>query len=89
MAMRQPLFQWGQRVHTLADLYNDGSYPDQASDSLLAAQGSIGEIVQVGMHQESHTPIYLVEFGDGHVVGCFEEELQAVESKTTVPVDHG
>jgi nitrogen fixation protein NifZ len=34
--------------------------------------------VQTGMHQESNTPVYLVEFPDGKVVGCLEAEIAPV-----------
>ena len=74
--VREPKFQWGQAVVTLIDLVNDGSYPDMEADALLAASGSKGEIVQTGMHEESRTPIYIVEFADGKVVGCLEHELE-------------
>lgn len=72
---RLPKYQWGQRVKTLADLVNDGSFPDAPPDALLVAAGDEGEIVQVGTHTESNVPIYLVEFGERLVVGCFEEEI--------------
>jgi nitrogen fixation protein NifZ len=72
-------FQWGQRVVAGVDLVNDGSYPDREADALLVAQGSMGEIVQIGQHVDTDTPIYLVEFGtdsqDSCVVGCMEEEI--------------
>ncbi len=44
------------------DLINDGSYPNAAEDALLVAAGGVGEIVQVGAHVDSNTPIYLVDF---------------------------
>jgi nitrogen fixation protein NifZ len=74
---RTPIYQWGQKVTTEADLFNDGSYPDHDADALLVAAGSEGEIVQVGYHEEAKVPVYLVEFPGGHVVGCLEEELKA------------
>jgi nitrogen fixation protein NifZ len=74
---RVPIYQWGQRVSAVIDLYNDGSYPDQPSEALLVAVGQIGEIVQIGTHTESNTPVYLVEFGELQVVGCLEEEIVA------------
>jgi len=73
---RMPKYQWGQKVKTLIDLRNDGTFPDAEPEALLVANGGLGEIVQVGAHTESNTPIYLVEFGDGLVVGCFEEEIE-------------
>ena len=73
---RMPKYQWGQPVLAVADLFNDGSYPDKELDVLLVKGGSRGEIVQVGSHEESNTPIYLVEFEkEGLVVGCLEEEI--------------
>ena len=76
---RMAKFQWGQRVAAGVDLVNDGSYPDREADALLVAQGSMGEIVQIGQHVDTDTPIYLVEFGTDSqsscVVGCMEEEI--------------
>ena len=75
---RPAKYQWGQRVAAALDLYNDGSYPDRPHDALLVRAGEHGEIVQVGTHTESNTPVYLVEFNERHVVGCLEEEIDAV-----------
>ena len=74
---REPLYQWGQKVRAMADLVNDGSFPDHPADALLVAAGAVGEVVNVGHHGESNTPVYLVEFSERLVVGCFEEELSA------------
>lgn len=71
-----PKYQWGQRVAASQDLINDGTFPDCAPDALLVRMGENGEIVQVGRHEASNTPVYLVEFGDNRVVGCFEEEIR-------------
>jgi nitrogen fixation protein NifZ len=81
---RTPIYQWGQKVSTETDLFNDGSYPDHAPDDLLVAAGSEGEIVQVGYHEEANIPVYLVEFPGGYVIGCFEEELRAEQKSVTV-----
>ncbi len=72
---REPKFQWGQPVTTTMELINDGSYPDAPVDALLAAQGTPGEIVNVGLVEETGEPVYLVEFQDGKVVGVFEDEI--------------
>lgn len=71
---RAPVYVWGQRVIALDDLFNDGSYPDRPEDDLLAARGSVGEIVNVGHATDLNEPVYLVQF-DGCVVGCLEIEL--------------
>jgi nitrogen fixation protein NifZ len=73
-----PKFQWGQRVRAAIDLFNDGSYPDQPVDALLAKTGDLGEIVNIGTISETNQPLYLVEFNERLVVGCLEEELASV-----------
>ena len=82
--LREAKYQWGQRVTALEDLFNDGSYPDVEMDALLVAEGTPGEIVQIGHHEEANLPIYMVEFGGLSlgsgpcVVGVFEEEIAPV-----------
>ncbi len=70
--------EWGQRVRATADLFNDGSFPEQPVDALLVKAGDAGEIVQIGAHVETETPIYLVEFGENKIVGCLAEEITPV-----------
>lgn len=73
-----PQYQWGQRVQAAVDLRNDGSYPDRAPGALLVSRGALGAIVRVGSHEETNTPVYLVEFEAGQVVGCREQEITRV-----------
>lgn len=75
---RQARFREGQRVQAEADLINDGSHPNFPAEALLVASGVQGEVVQVGHHVDANLPVYMVEFSNGVVVGCFEEELAAV-----------
>lgn len=75
--LRQPIYAWGQTVRAVEDLVNDGSHPEAPADALLVAAGTTGEIVNVGHHAESNSPVYLVEFDGRLVVGCFEDELAA------------
>ncbi|MFG1479739.1 nitrogen fixation protein NifZ [Xanthobacter sp. V4C-4] len=75
---RLPKYEWGMKVKTLTELHNDGSYPDAPEEALLVGLGTVGEIVQVGTHTESNTPIYLVEFNERLVIGCLEEEIEPV-----------
>lgn len=72
---RMPRYDCGQPVAALADLFNDGSFPDQPPEVLLVGGGTPGEVVQVGLHEDSGTPVYMVEFEGGRVVGCLEEEI--------------
>ena len=82
MEPRQEKFQWGQRVVAGIDLINDGTHPDCAENALLVARGTPGEVVQIGRHTETDTPVYIVEFGvegaKSRVVGCLEEEICVV-----------
>ena len=75
LELAAPKYQWGQRVRAACDLVNDGSYPEREADALLVNAGASGEVVRVGTHSDSATPVYLVEFGNNLVVGCLEEEL--------------
>ncbi len=77
MDLRVPKYQWGERVMAGIDLVNDGSHPHAAAEELLVERGTAGEIVNVGSHADTDTPVYLVEFAGGRVVGCLEEELCA------------
>jgi nitrogen fixation protein NifZ len=38
-------------------------------------QGTPGEVVQVGMHEATETPVYLVEFPGQRVIGCLEQDI--------------
>jgi nitrogen fixation protein NifZ len=69
-------YQWGRRVLATTDLFNDGSYPDRAETELLVNAGDAGEIVQIGSHVETETTVYLVEFSETLIIGCFEEEIE-------------
>ncbi len=68
-------YGWGQCVVADVDLFNDGSHPQHIKDALLVESGTKGEVTQVGMHVDTNTPVYLVEFFGGCVVGCLEEEI--------------
>ncbi len=74
---REAKYRWGEEVRAAVDLYNDGSLPDIEEDRLLIAAGGPGEIVNVGHHEETDTPLYLVDFGLV-VLGVTEEEIEVV-----------
>ena len=72
---REAKYQWGQRIVSTVDMFNDGSYPERELGVLLVSNGTPGEIVNVGYHEEFNLPVYMVEFQEGGVVGCLEEEI--------------
>jgi nitrogen fixation protein NifZ len=71
-------YDWGMRVRATVDLFNDGSHPEREPQALLVKAGDPGEIVQIGEHVETDTPIYIVEFGQNLVVGCLQDEIEPV-----------
>ncbi|MCG3185892.1 MAG: hypothetical protein IOMNBAOH_00415 [Rhodocyclaceae bacterium] len=75
MPLRTARYGEGDEVVALSDLLNDGSYPGAGDNVLLVEAGRRGIVVQVGMHVDSRTPIYMVEFAGGTVLGCLEEEI--------------
>lgn len=78
-------FDWGHAVMAAVDLVNDGSHPGSAEGALLAAAGACGTVVQTGLVEATRTPVYMVEFADGTVVGCFDAELTPVPGAGFVP----
>ena len=68
-------YQWGQTISSQVDLINDGTFPDVAAEAILVEKGTQGEVVNVGTIEETGTPVYLVEFTNGKVVGALEDEI--------------
>jgi nitrogen fixation protein NifZ len=82
---REPKYEWGMAVRAAADLINDGSYPEQPEGALLVTLGTVGEIIRIGhMPEANNTPVYLVEFPGGMLVGCLEEEIVPVLGERTL-----
>ncbi|MES5486150.1 nitrogen fixation protein NifZ [Bradyrhizobium sp. INPA03-11B] len=73
-----PKYRSGQRVKTAIDVINDESFPDAPPDGVLIGAGRVGEIIRVRMHTEANVPIYLVDFGEHLIIGCFEDEIKAI-----------
>lgn len=83
---REASYNWGQRVVAMVDLVNDGTYPEKPLDAVLVEMGSEGEVVQVGHHEESNQPVYMVEF-DGLVIGCLEEEIMLLQELSNMALE--
>lgn len=71
-------YQWGQTISSQVDLINDGTFPDVEAEAILVEKGTQGEVVNVGTIEETGTPVYLVEFANGKVVGVLEDEISLV-----------
>jgi len=72
----RPRFDYGDEVRVIRNLRNDGTFPGEATGTLLVRRGSIGYVRDVGTFLQDQL-IYSVHFLDaGRLVGCREEELQ-------------
>jgi nitrogen fixation protein NifZ len=76
----------GDDVRTTKPLRQDGTFPDPAVavGEVLVPEGTLGQIVDIGVYLQEHI-IYAVVFGNGRVVGCLERELECTRSATPVP----
>lgn len=73
----RPKFAYGEAVRVVRNVRNDGTFPGEATGTLLVRRGSVGYVRDVGTFLQDQL-IYSVHFVDaGRVVGCREEELQA------------
>lgn len=71
-----PKYQYGEEVRVMRNVRNDGTYPGEATGSLLVRRGSVGYVRDVGTFLQDQL-IYTVDFFDQQrVVGCREQELQ-------------
>ena len=56
---RTPLYQWGQKVSTEADIFNDGSYPDPEPEALLTPFARLPGLEGRKMSKSLDNSIYL------------------------------
>jgi nitrogen fixation protein NifZ len=72
----RPEFEFGAEVRVLRNVRNDGTFPGQATGTLLVRRGSTGFVRDVGTFLQDQI-IYTVHFlAEDRLVGCREEELQ-------------
>jgi len=72
----RPAFDFGTEVRVVRNVRNDGTFPGQATGSLLVRRGCTGVVRDVGTFLQDQI-IYTVHFLDAdRMVGCREEELQ-------------
>ena len=75
----RPKFEYGDEVRVIRNVRNDGTYPGEETGRLLIRRGSIGYVRDVGTFLQDQL-IYSVDFFDEQrMVGCREQELQAVD----------
>lgn len=75
----RPRFEYGAAVRVVRNLRNDGTFPGEPTGSLLVRRGSVGYVRDVGTFLQDQL-IYSVDFFEQQrMVGCREQELQAVD----------
>jgi nitrogen fixation protein NifZ len=79
--MLEPLFACGDAVRVIRNVRNDGTYPGQATGTVLVRRGSVGYVHHVGVFLLDQL-IYAVHFldADNRIVGCREHELIAADA---------
>lgn len=76
----RPAYELGAEVRVLRNVRNDGTYPGEATGTLLVRRGSTGFVREIGTFLQDQI-IYSVHFlAEGRLVGCREEELQAADA---------
>jgi nitrogen fixation protein NifZ len=76
----------GDVVYAASHIYNDGSIPEIPLDTLLAAPGTRGVLIETGhLEEQPERKVFLVRFEDqelnlGPPTGCWEEELSVIET---------
>lgn len=72
----RPRFEYGDAVRVIRNVRNDGTFPGQATGSLLIRRGSVGYVRDVGTFLQDQL-VYSVDFfEEQRMVGCREQELQ-------------
>ena len=72
--MKHP-FDFGDQVRLNRDIYNDGTYPGEASGNLLVTRGTIGYVRDIGYFLQNEV-IFSIHFLEAdRLVGCREREL--------------
>jgi nitrogen fixation protein NifZ len=74
-----PAFEVGQRVRSLREIRNDGTFAGRRVGEPLVSAGEVGWVASVGSFLQQFY-IYAVFFRDrGYVVGCRGRELACAE----------
>jgi nitrogen fixation protein NifZ len=75
-----PVFEYGEKVRSLKNIRNDGTFPGKEIGDLLCKKGEVGYVVSIGTFLQQFY-IYGVEFiSTGYRVGMKRKELELVEA---------
>jgi nitrogen fixation protein NifZ len=84
-----PAFDYGEKVRSLRNIRNDGTFPGKDIGDLLCNKGEEGYVVSIGTFLQQFY-IYGVEFiSTGYRVGMKRKELELVEAAADSVLDGG
>ena len=84
-----PAFEYGEKVRSLKNIRNDGTFPGKDIGDLLCNKGEEGYVVSIGTFLQQFY-IYGVEFiSTGYRVGMKRKELEIVEAAADSVLDGG
>ena len=83
--MEPPIFEIGQKVRSLQNVRNDGTYPGPAVGDVLIPEGAIGYVISIGSYLQMYH-IYSVDFFEQRrVIGMRGKELEMVDAHANAP----
>jgi nitrogen fixation protein NifZ len=84
-----PAFDYGEKVRSLRNIRNDGTFPGKDIGDLLCKKGEEGYVVSIGTFLQQFY-IYGVEFiSTGYRVGMKRKELELVKAAADSVLDGG
>lgn len=76
-----PVFDYGQKVRSLKNVRNDGTFPGKEIGDLLVKKGDVGYVASIGTFLQQFY-IYGVDFYErGYIVGMKARELESAEAE--------
>jgi len=79
-----PDYEYGQKVRSLKNVRNDGTFPGKEIGDILVKKGDVGYVTSIGTFLQQFY-IYGVDFYErGYVVGMKSRELESAEEEAHV-----
>lgn len=81
-----PEFEYGQKVVSLMNVRNDGTFPGKEIGDVLVKKGDVGYVARIGTFLQQFY-IYGVDFYErGYIVGMKARELNLAEAESVLGV---
>lgn len=79
-----PDYEYGQKVRSLKNVRNDGTFPGKEIGDILVKKGDVGYVTSIGSFLQQFY-IYGVDFYErGYIVGMKSRELESAEEPAHV-----